>query len=82
MDLGDYVDVHEAALLIERKESMIRTLCQQGRFQGITKIGKSWLIPREEVLKYRPAKRGRKTPSTILTEAIDNADNLQHNGGD
>ena len=60
MDLGDYVNVHEAAQLINRKESLIRTLCQQGRFKGVTKVGKSWLIPRQEILKYQPAKRGIK----------------------
>ena len=77
MDLNEYVNVQEAAKLINRKASLIRTLCQQGRFAGITKIGKSWLIPREEILRYKPAKRGVKprepNDKTILENAINEA---------
>ena len=77
MDLSGYVNVHDAAKLINRKESLIRTLCQQGRFQGILKIGKAWLIPKEEVLNYKPAKRGSKSSSRIISNACNNADNLK-----
>ena len=60
MELSDYVSVYEAAQLINRKESLIRTLCQNGRLAGVTKFGKSWLIPRNSILNYTPAKRGVK----------------------
>lgn len=77
MDLSEYVNVQEAAKLINRKASLIRTLCQQGRFSGLTKIGKSWLIPREEILKYKPAKRGVKPREpddrTVLENAVNEA---------
>ena len=60
MDLKEYANIHEAAALINRKESLIRTLCQLGRLEGALKIGKAWIIPRESVLNYRPKKRGAK----------------------
>ena len=81
MDLSDYVNVKDAAKLMKRKESLVRTLCQQGRFTGLTKIGKAWLIPREEVLKYKPRKRGAKpkrSPDRIfLDDMLLKADNLK-----
>ena len=70
MDLSEYVDVHEAASLINRKESLIRTLCQQGRFPGVTKVGKSWLIPRSSVLSYAPAKRGPKSKHELISNIL------------
>ena len=61
-----YVTVDEAANLANRKTSLIRTLCREGRLPGAEKMGKSWIIPRESVLKYQPAKRGVKPRSERL----------------
>ena len=58
-----YVTVDEAANLANRKTSLIRTLCREGRLPGAEKMGNSWIIPRESVLNYQPAKRGVKSRS-------------------
>lgn len=58
--LDEYVTAEDAANLINRKVSLIRTLCRAGRLNGAEKIGTNWLIPREAILNYRPAKRGPK----------------------
>ena len=42
---------------------MIAKLCQAGRLPGAEKMGNSWIIPRESVLNYQPAKRGVKSRS-------------------
>ncbi len=42
---------------------MIAKLCQAGRLPGAEKMGNSWVIPRESVLKYQPSKRGVKPRS-------------------
>lgn len=55
-----YVTVDEAADLANRKTSLIRTLCREGRLPGAEKMGNSWIIPKESVLNYQPAKRGVK----------------------
>jgi excisionase family DNA binding protein len=55
-----YVTVEEAAELANRKASLIRILCREGRFPGAAKMGNAWVIPKEEVEAYRPAKRGVK----------------------
>jgi excisionase family DNA binding protein len=55
-----YVTVEEAAELANRKTSLIRVLCREGRFPHAVKMGNAWIIPRDEIEAYRPAKRGVK----------------------
>ena len=61
-----YVTIEEAAEIANRKSSLIRILCREGRFPGAVKMGNSWIIPREEVEAYKPAKRGPKTQKMKL----------------
>jgi predicted DNA-binding transcriptional regulator AlpA len=55
-----YVTVEEAAELANRKMSLIRVLCREGRFPHAVKMGNAWIIPRNEIEAYQPAKRGVK----------------------
>ena len=61
-----FVTVEEAAELANRKVSLIRVLCRAGRFPGAVKMGNAWIIPREEVAAYQPAKRGVKPQKAKL----------------
>ena len=61
-----YVTIEEAAVIAHRKDSLIRILCREGRFPGAVKMGNSWIIPREEIEVYQPAKRGPKPQKTKL----------------
>ena len=63
---GKYLTTAEAAELIGKGANMIAKLCQAGRLPGAEKMGNSWIIPRESVLNYQPAKRGVKPRSERL----------------
>jgi hypothetical protein len=62
----NYATVDEAAEIAHRKASLIRVLCRDGRFPGAVKMGNAWIIPREEIEAYQPAKRGVKPKSAKL----------------
>ena len=67
MDLLDgYVTTAEAALLIEKGTRIIARLCQDGKLPGAKKMAKTWLIPRESVLSYRPERGRPKTKKERL----------------
>jgi hypothetical protein len=69
MDLEKYVTVADAARMLNRSIPMISHLCRGGRFANATKLSTgAWLIPREEVLSYKPMKRGVK-PGTNTKKA-------------
>lgn len=59
----EYLTTAEAATLTGKGANMIAKLCQAGRLPGAEKMGNSWVIPRESVLNYQPAKRGVKSRS-------------------
>jgi len=59
----EYLTTAEAATLTGKGANMIAKLCQAGRLPGAEKMGNSWIIPRESVLNYQPAKRGVKSRS-------------------
>jgi excisionase family DNA binding protein len=70
-DLKDkYVTVEEAAELANRKTSLIRVLCRDGRFPGAVKMGNTWIIPKHEVMAYQPAKRGVKPQKELLSAEL------------
>ena len=62
----DYVTTTEAAQLIEKGARIVARLCQDGKLPGAKKIAKTWLIPRESVLTYKPERGRPKTKKQCL----------------
>ena len=75
--LEDYVDQITAARMLNVTQGRISQLCSEGRFQGATKIGWSWIIPKTSIENFERYKRGRKPTSIILAKAIKEASNLK-----
>lgn len=45
--MNDYMTLSEAAKLWGISTRRIRTLCTEGRIEGVVKFGKAWAIPVE-----------------------------------
>ena len=82
----DYVDQLTAASMLDVTQSRISQLCQEGRFEGATKIGWSWIIPKTSVQNYTRRKTGpkprrprEKSDKAIIKQAMKEANNLKHN---
>ena len=77
----NYIDQLTAANMLKITQGRISQLCQEGRFDGATKIGWSWVIPRSSVENFQRKRRGVKPKSynekSILQAAIQEADNLK-----
>ena len=81
----DYVDQATAAEMLKVSVSRISQLCKQGRFQGATKLGWSWIIPKATVENFEHLRRGRPKPPplayttdiAIWKKALKEADNLK-----
>lgn len=43
----DYISVREAAEKWEISERRIQKLCEENRIDGVSKFGRSWLIPKD-----------------------------------
>lgn len=43
----DYISVKDAAIKWDVSERWVQVLCEQGRIEGVSKFGKSWLVPKE-----------------------------------
>ena len=43
--MENYITLSEAAKKWGISESRIRTLCSEGRIDGVTRFGRSWAIP-------------------------------------
>ena len=43
----DYITAKEAAEKWEISERRVQLLCEQGRIEGIQRLGKAWAIPRD-----------------------------------
>ena len=76
----EFVSVQEAAHIMGLDRSRVGRLCREGRFPGAAKVGSSWIIPREAVLKHKPLPPGVKSRServkaeqTALREEIEAA---------
>ena len=65
-DIEEYVTSSEASAMIGRQARVIAQLCQDGKLPGAKKIAKTWMIPRESVLNYKPGPRGPKPRKTKL----------------
>lgn len=60
MEIEEYVDVAEGVKITGYSRTYIKRLCQQGKLHGAKKVApRQWLIPRQALLDYRPAPRGR-----------------------
>jgi hypothetical protein len=59
-DIEEYVTSAEASEMVGKAARFIAQLCQDGKLPGAQKIAKTWLIPRESVLNYKPGPRGPK----------------------
>ena len=59
----NYVDAPDAAKMLNVSQTRVRRLCREGRFPGATKVGSSWIIPREAVLNHKPLPPGVKSRS-------------------
>ncbi|MDT8904102.1 helix-turn-helix domain-containing protein [Anaeroselena agilis] len=42
----DYITAKEAAQKWSISERRVQVLCEQGRIEGVQRLGKSWAIPR------------------------------------
>ena len=77
----NYIDQSTAANMLKITQGRISQLCQEGRFEGATKIGWSWIIPRLSVENFERKKRGAKPKNyneeNILQAAIQEATNLK-----
>ena len=78
--MKDYVDQVTAAKMLNISQSRISQLCTEGRFQGASKIGWSWIIPKVAVENFQPKKRGPKPTrltieqtKEIISEALEQA---------
>ena len=64
-----YVTVTEAAEIMGKSISVVRSLCLQGRLEGAEKLGTAgWIIPRESALNFKSSPRGPK-PGTKSKKA-------------
>lgn len=78
--MKDYVDQVTAAKMLNISQSRVSQLCTEGRFQGASKIGWSWIIPKVAVENFQPKKRGPKPTGLtieqtkeIISEALEQA---------
>ena len=62
----EFLSVQEAASIMGIDRSRVGRLCREGRFPGATKIGASWIIPREAVLNHKHLPPGRKKPDNAI----------------
>ena len=56
----EYVDVAEAAKMLDLSGIRIRELCLKGRFHGAFRFGPAWIIPRAAVQAHKRLPPGRK----------------------
>ena len=77
----DYVDQATAAKMLSVSRSRINKLANEGRFEGATKIGWSWLIPRVAVENFERLRPGPKPrgmdEKLLLQQALLEASNLK-----
>ena len=73
----DYIDAKKAGEILKLSPSRISRLCSGGRFKGAFKNGGSWLIPLKSVLEHEPLPPGPKPISSVINNALKEADNLK-----
>ena len=63
--MENYITLSEAAKKWEISERRIRTLCAEGRIEGVTRFGRSWAIPEDA---KKPADNRIKSGKYIKTK--------------
>ncbi|MBQ3448257.1 MAG: helix-turn-helix domain-containing protein [Synergistaceae bacterium] len=63
IETDNYIDAVTASRILGITRARISTLCKEGRFAGMVKIGHFWLIPRESVEGYTRLKPGKRKGS-------------------
>lgn len=58
----DYISAKEAAQKWGISERRVQVLCEQGRIEGIARLGKSWAIPKDA---KKPSDDRRKSTTPI-----------------
>lgn len=43
----DYISVKEAAALWKVSERWVKQLCEEKRIKGVSRFGRSWMIPKD-----------------------------------
>lgn len=61
----------EAAEILGLSDAQVRFLCRKGDLKGAEKIGRAWLIPRENVERYTRVKPGPKKNKDFLKKILD-----------
>lgn len=57
-NLSGYITTREAAQLLGRTPRHAAYLCSEGFFPNAVKMGRDWLIPRDDVTSYQPGPQG------------------------
>lgn len=45
--MDNYMTVHEAAIKWGISERQVQNLCNSGRIDGVLRIGRNWIIPKD-----------------------------------
>ena len=60
IETDNYIDAVTASKMLGITRARVSTLCKEGRFAGMVRIGHFWLIPREAVENFQRMKPGKK----------------------
>ena len=52
--LEGYMTSKQAAEYLKRADGTIRKQCRAGKFPGAVKVGNTWVIPKNSVIRYSP----------------------------
>ena len=72
IETDNYIDAVTASKILGITRARVSTLCKEGRFAGMVRVGHFWLIPREAVEKFRRLPPGAK-PKTKKKHSEDKA---------
>ncbi|MET0623648.1 MAG: helix-turn-helix domain-containing protein [Pyrinomonadaceae bacterium] len=56
---GTLLSTFEVAARLNVDSSTVRLWCRQGRFPHAQQVGRDWVIPEDDLLKFTPPKMGR-----------------------
>ena len=65
IETDEYIDAVTAAKMLGVTRARVSTLCINGRFPNMVRVGHFWLIPRKSVEEYERGKPGKKKKGVI-----------------
>lgn len=65
IDTTNMLTTADFAKLVNSKADIIQKYCQRKVIDGVVKAGHSWLIPREQVEKFKRNRRKRGRPPKV-----------------